>query len=123
MDQRQGWTQTLFKALIIGEAFEKLHRSFLNNGNITRVMQTLQNPWSNIKCARDPVPPSEQDTVRSFSPICNSFERIAGHEPVTACGTTVAEVERTETVSDNLSAAWPTAMPRLRDCLTGSAQG
>ncbi len=136
LDQRSVNTLTFPEVFILGEQFEKSHRSFFQEalkrtkpddmltivytsgttGNPKGVMLTHHNLVSNIKAAAETIPLNEHDTLLSFLPLCHSFERMAGYYTAFACGATVAYAESTETVSDNLLEVRPTVVttvPRL----------
>jgi long-chain acyl-CoA synthetase len=136
LEQRNGKTLTFAEVLILGEEFEKSHRTFFRDaigkvgpddlltiiytsgttGNPKGVMLTHHNLCSNIKSAADTIPLNDRDTLLSFLPLCHSFERMAGYYTAMACGSTVAYAESTETVSDNLLEIRPTVVttvPRL----------
>ena len=136
VDQRDAKTVTFSEVLVLGEHFEKSHRSFFpealrrsrpddlltiiytsgTTGNPKGVMLTHSNLVSNIKAAADVIPLNDKDTLLSFLPLCHSFERMAGYYTALACGSTVAYAESTETVSDNLLEVRPTVVttvPRL----------
>jgi long-chain acyl-CoA synthetase len=136
LEQRNGKTLTFPEVFILGEEFEKLHRTFFRDaigkvrpedlltiiytsgttGNPKGVMLTHHNLCSNMKAAADTIPLNDRDTLLSFLPLCHSFERMAGYYTAMACGSTVAYAESTETVSDNLLEIRPTVVttvPRL----------
>lgn len=136
LEQRNGRTLTFPEVFMLGEEFEKSHRSFFRDaigkvrpedlltiiytsgttGNPKGVMLTHHNLCSNIKSAADTIPLNDRDTLLSFLPLCHSFERMAGYYTAMACGSTVAYAESTETVSDNLLEIRPTVVttvPRL----------